>query len=164
MDPLGIIISFPRPHATAARVSIRRTIVARCASTCNWTEGGHSAIGAGDSWRRLTDILFVVGKTRSCLPSPSHHHYISGINIINHSQSWVVNMTLLYDSQSFTISSFIHRHIAKDLMVNINHHLLASRGGCVWKWNGILPHCHSSIGNQIVFHFESSMFHVVSLI
>ena len=31
-------------------------------------------------------------------------------------------MTLLYDSQSFTISSFIHRHIAKDLMVNINHH------------------------------------------
>lgn len=37
----GIIISFPRPHATAARVSIRRTIVARRASTCNWTEGGH---------------------------------------------------------------------------------------------------------------------------
>ena len=37
-----------------------------------------------------TDKLYNVVKTMSCLPSPSHHQKIGGVNSVNHSQSWVV--------------------------------------------------------------------------
>ena len=84
MDPLGIIISFPRPRATAARASIRRSIVARCASTCNWTEGGHFCHRRrgllAHQKRRILSMLWV--KQGHVYHPPSHHHkYISGIKM-----------------------------------------------------------------------------------